>query len=225
MLMSTHRMLKFLLLSLVIPLVHIHVHAQKFDRQIQAFRKADEKMSPARNAILFVGSSSFTKWTDVQAYFPDHVIINRGFGGSTLADLIHYANAVIYPYRPRQVVIYCGDNDFGEKGIGADSVLKRFISLYEAIRENLGRKIQLSYISIKPSPMRWHLHREMEVANALIEKYLKKEKNTDFIDVYSRMLGVDGRPNKEIFLADNLHMNAEGYKMWQEVITPYLIKK
>src|SRR5205085_12445340 len=78
---------------------------------IQAFKKQDSIQPPPQHAILFVGSSSFTKWTDVQGYFPNYTIINRGFGGSALPDLIRYENDVIFKYDPKEIVMYCGEND------------------------------------------------------------------------------------------------------------------
>ena len=96
------------------------------------FKKQDSLNPPPANAILFVGSSSFRKWTDVSNYFPGYTIINRGFGGSTLPDVIRYTNDIIIPYHPKQVVIYCGDNDLASSdAITADSVFERFRVLFE----------------------------------------------------------------------------------------------
>ncbi|MBL7727787.1 MAG: hypothetical protein JNM68_08880, partial [Dinghuibacter sp.] len=86
--------------------------AQPYIADIRAFKKQDSLTPPPANAILFVGSSSFTNWTNVHEYFPGKTIINRGFGGSSLTDLIRYAGDVIVPYNPKQIVIYCGENDF-----------------------------------------------------------------------------------------------------------------
>src|SRR5436305_12035324 len=86
-------------------------NAPAFWPDIASFKKQDAEKPPLQHAILFVGSSSFTKWTDVNGYFPGYEIINRGFGGSTLLDVIRYAYDVILPYHPKQVVIYCGEND------------------------------------------------------------------------------------------------------------------
>src|SRR6476469_6829976 len=101
--------LLFLLLSTVVFDTAI---AQPFSEDIAVFKKQDSIHFPRRNAILFIGSSSFTKWKDVQNYFPQYPIINRGFGGLTLTDVIRYANDIIFPYHPKEIVIYCGENDF-----------------------------------------------------------------------------------------------------------------
>ncbi len=106
--------LKFQVAIFFIALSLQNVCAQQhpaFWEEIQIFKKQDSIHFPTKHAILFVGSSSFTKWTDVQNYFPKYKIINRGFGGSSLSDVIRYADDIIFPYHPKQVVIYCGEND------------------------------------------------------------------------------------------------------------------
>lgn len=196
-----------------------------FYAEIQQFKKEDSLHFPPTHAILFLGSSSFRKWTDLQSYFPDYPVINRGFGGSTFPDAIRYANDIVFPYLPRQVVIYEGDNDLASsEKITADSVLNRFKALFELIRSRIP-KTNISFVSIKPSLSREKLMPEMAKANSLIKKFLKGKKNASFIDVYHAMLDKDGLPRKDIFLEDGLHMNAKGYAIWQEIIQPYLLKK
>lgn len=195
-----------------------------FYEDIQAFKKQDADSMPPKNAILFVGSSSFTMWKDVQDYFPRHTIINRGFGGSTLLDVIRYANDVITPYHAKQIVIYCGENDLAYSDtVTSVDVLERFKKLFEIIRQSYP-KVPVAFISIKPSPSRKHLMLKMVEANLFIETFLKKQRNTTFIDVYQNMVDASGEPFKDIFIEDNLHMNAKGYHIWQKLIEPCLIK-
>jgi lysophospholipase L1-like esterase len=198
--------------------------AQPFAEDIQAFKKQDAINPPPANAILFVGSSSFTKWKDVSSYFPGYTIINRGFGGSTLPDVIRYTNDIIIPYHPKQVVIYCGDNDLASSdNITADSVFERFKILFEAIRSGLPGE-NIVYVSIKPSPSRARLRQKMEQANLLIQTYLSINNHAAFVDVFHKMLNADGSVMTDIFIEDNLHMNAKGYAIWKKAIEPYLSK-
>lgn len=212
------------LLILLIAFGEVHAQHTPFYSDIQKFKSRDSVHFPPKDAILFIGSSSFTKWTDVQDYFPEFTIINRGFGGSSLPDLIRYADDIIFPYHPKQIVIYCGDNDFAASDtVTAETVYKRFKQLFHLIRANLPG-VSIAYVSIKPSPSRQRLMQKMAEGNSLIQKFLKKNKKTAFIDVYHKMLNEDDTPMKSIFTKDNLHMNAEGYKIWQKAIEPYLIK-
>ncbi|MDB5200124.1 MAG: hypothetical protein JWO92_2087 [Chitinophagaceae bacterium] len=192
--------------------------------EIQNFKKQDSIHFPAKNQILFVGSSSFTKWTDVQNYFPGHKIINRGFGGSSLPDVIRYAGDIIFPYHPKEIVIYCGENDLAASDtVTAQMVFDRFKKLFVLIRKKLP-KVPVVFISIKPSPSRQHLMPKMVEANKMIKNYLSKSTNTTFVDVYHKMLNAYGNPIDDIFIEDRLHMNAKGYAIWRKAIQPYLIK-
>jgi len=158
----------------------------------------------------------------VQNDFPGYAIINRGFGGSTLDDVIRYAKDIIYPYRPKEVVIYCGDNDLAA-GKSAKKVYKRFVKLYDMIRKRLGN-IDIVYVSIKPSPSREKLMPEMEQANDLIRNFIAQRSHASFVDVYHLMLNQQGHPIDNLFVGDKLHMNEKGYKIWQQAILPYLDK-
>lgn len=191
---------------------------------IQSFKKTDSVSFPPENAILFIGSSSFTMWKDVQKDFPAYTIINRGFGGSSLTDVIRYASDIILPYDPKQIVIYCGENDLaGSDKVTSKMVFDRFKQLFGLIR-NSYPNAKLTYVSMKPSPSRLHLMPKMTEANLLIKKFLKKQEKTSFVDVYQKMLNEAGAPMKDIFLEDNLHMNAKGYAIWQKLIEPHLLK-
>ena len=196
-----------------------------FFKEIEAFKTQDKINPPEKGAILFVGSSSFTMWKDVQNYFPGYAIINRGFGGSSLPDVIRYAPDVIYPYQPSQVVIYCGENDFTtSQNSNADTVVNRFSKLFGMIRKEIPLA-HILFVSIKPSPSRAKYMPEMVRANEMIRKYLKKRSRTGFVDVYNKMLLEDGSPMTDIFLGDKLHMNKNGYAIWQKAILPHLRKK
>ncbi|HNU87479.1 MAG TPA: GDSL-type esterase/lipase family protein [Ferruginibacter sp.] len=191
---------------------------------IQAFKKQDSAAFPGTGKILFVGSSSFTKWKDVQEYFPGHPIVNRGFGGSTLLDVTRYEADAIFPYQPKQIVIYCGENDIAnDSSVTGKMVFERFKQLFTDIRSKFP-EVPVIYISMKPSPSRWHMRDRVMDGNKRIRKMLKKKKHTVFVSVWNDMLGPDGEPVKEIFIEDKLHMNAKGYAIWQKLIEPYLLK-
>ncbi|HMU73595.1 MAG TPA: GDSL-type esterase/lipase family protein [Ferruginibacter sp.] len=199
--------------------------AQPYAKEIADFKKQDSLSFPESGQILFVGSSSFTLWKDVQQYFPQHSIINRGFGGSTLLDVTRYEADIIFPYKPKQIVIYCGENDIAnDSTVTGAVVFERFKKLYDDIRLNLG-KVPIVYVSMKPSPSRWHLRAKQTDGNERIRKFLRKKKRRAvFVDVWPGMLGADGKPREELYIADKLHMNAQGYIIWQKLLEPLLLK-
>lgn len=211
------------LVALLLSYEMLQAQQPAFYEEIQDYKKQDSAQMPAKNAILFIGSSSFNFWKDMQDYFPGHTVINRGFGGSSLPDVIRYADQIIYPYNPKQVVIYCGENDLAMENATPDVVLTRLKTLVGMIREKF-KDIPIVYVSIKPSPSRAHLMPVMVSANRMIKEYLAKLNSSVFIDVYTPMLNADGKPKPDIFTNDNLHMNAKGYAIWKQAIEPNLIK-
>jgi lysophospholipase L1-like esterase len=212
----------FCLLCLLQSIVVSAQGGYAFFNEIQAFQKEDSVHRPPKNAILFVGSSTFRLWPDIQQYFPSHKIINRGFGGSTLLDMLHYEQETIFKYNPKQIVIYCGDNDLASSDtVTSKIVYERFRQLFADIRSKLP-KTSLVFVSIKPSPSRWRLKEKMIEANTLIKEFLAKQKKTAFVDTWSAMLNNEGKPMDDIFKEDKLHMNAKGYAIWQKIIEPYL---
>jgi lysophospholipase L1-like esterase len=195
-----------------------------FQDEINAFAKADSLQTPVKNSILFVGSSSFRKWTDINDYFPGYPIINRGFGGSVLTDVIYYAKETILKYHPKQIYIYCGENDIASsEAVTPEIVLTRFKDLLKIIRVNLNGSLPVVFVSLKPSVARWNMEERIVKTNNLIKQYIAKQKNVSFLDIHNDMLDANGQVYKDIFLGDNLHMNAKGYAIWQKIIYPKLL--
>ncbi|MEO5562947.1 MAG: GDSL-type esterase/lipase family protein [Chitinophagaceae bacterium] len=217
--------IKFIFVFLLVSSVIIAQETKPpFWNDIQSFKKQDSLHFPAPNQILLIGSSSFTMWKDVDDYFPGYAILNRGFGGSTLPDLIRYVKDIVFPYYPKQVLIYCGENDFASSDtVSVETVVNRTKQLFYLIRSKY-KNVPIGYVSMKPSPSRAHLMKKYSEANKIIKEFLKKEKKTSFINVYDKMLKQDGTPMDDIFREDRLHMTAKGYAIWQKVLKPYLVK-
>lgn len=217
-------LLLFFTLTILTNPLETNAQSQKpFWNDIQAFKKQDSSIMPPKGKILMIGSSSFTFWKDVSSFLPGYPFINRGFGGSSLPHLIDYFDDIVKPYKPRQIIIYCGENDLGGN-INGDSVVQRFKTLFHMIR-HYDKKVQVTYISMKPSPSRAHLMKDMETGNQKIKEWLSTQKRAAFIDVYHLMLDNQGNPKPEIFRNDKLHMNEKGYQIWAKEIAPYLLKK
>ena len=215
---------KKLFLFCVVLISMLSASAQPFINEVRAFAKLDSITKPPKGAILLIGSSSFTKWKDVGDYFPDRTIINRAFGGSSLPHLIDYAEQIIFPYNPAQIIIYCGENDVASsKSITADTVLNRFKRLHALIRSRYP-KVPIAFVSLKPSPVRVDFLPTVKETNKLISAFCKASSKTEFIDVFSPMLNPDGSFMEELFVSDRLHMNAKGYIIWKKVMEPYLVK-
>jgi lysophospholipase L1-like esterase len=191
-----------------------------FEKEIKAFEAADQQKAPPKNAVLFIGSSSIRLWNTLDADFPGIAVINRGFGGSKIPDSTRYVDRIVTPYHPRKIVMYAGDNDIGG-GRTPQQVLEAFQAFVAKVRQTMP-DVPISFISIKPSLKRWKLVDQIKEANALIEKFTKSEKTLDYIDIFTPMLGSDGKPRPELFRPDGLHMVAQGYELWVSIIAPKL---
>ena len=222
--MSLTRILLLAVAILIFSQTFAQNENQPFYKEIQAFKHQDSLQPPPKGSILFTGSSSIVKWTNLQQDFPGYPVLNRGFGGSSLPDVIRYANDVIIPYQPKQIVIYCGDNDIAASDtVDSKVVAERFKTLFRNIRQQLPA-VQIVFISIKPSPSREKYLPIIKQANQIIKNFLWQQSNALYVDVYTRMLGPNGKPRPELFLEDMLHMNLSGYVIWKETLLPYLMK-
>lgn len=196
----------------------------KFWDDVQTIKKYDQMYMPPANPILFIGSSSIRKWDDLERTFANYVVMNRGIGGAITNDITYYANDIVFPYHPRQIVIYVGENDAPDEKTTADSILNRTKHLMTVLRTQLP-DVPVVYLAMKPSPSRVKYQNKVKAANDLIRAYLKTEKNTTFIDIYTLMLTPDGKLRPELFVEDMLHMNKDGYLIWRNAVEPYLLKK
>ena len=190
----------------------------RFAATIASFASWDSKNAVPADAIVFVGSSSIRYWPTAMA-FPGKPVINRGFGGSELSDVLHYYDQVIRPYAPAQIVLYAGDNDIGRG--------KTAVQVFDDFRELAGRVArdfpgaELVFIAIKPSKARWALWPAMTEANRLIKEYSEERPNLGFADLASPLLDEAGEP-RDVYLDDGLHLNEWGYALWQQALLPFL---
>jgi lysophospholipase L1-like esterase len=214
----------FCLLTLALIVCISTVRAQRYQEDVNTILRWDKMYAPPANPILFTGSSSIRKWDDLERTFSSYVVLNRGVGGTVTNDIIYYADKIIFPYHPRQIVLYVGENDLVEKGVNADTVFNRFKNLYNIIRNKLP-DISIVYISIKPSPSRVQFLSTARQANSMIKDYIAKQRKIAFVDIFQPMLDRNGNPRKELFVDDMLHMNAQGYAIWQKAVRPHLIQK
>src|SRR5439155_16537329 len=184
----------------------------KWESEIAAFEATDRTNPPPKAPVVFVGSSSIRLWKTLAQDFPKHHVLNRGFGGSEISDSAYYADRIVIPYRPRLVVMYAGGNDI-HNGKSPETVFNDFKAFFAKVHLALPHT-RIAWISIAPNPARWSEVDKVRAANALIAQFARKERRVEYIDVFSHMLGPDGAPRPDIFVADRLHMNERGYASW-----------
>ena len=184
------------------------------------FAEADAQLGRHSGGVVFVGSSSLRLWSTLEATFAHYSALNRGFGGSQLADCARHVPELVTRHRPAVVVVYAGDNDLAA-GRSPEQVLGSFRSLVEQVHAELPNT-RIAFVSIKPSPARQGWIGAIARTNALVADYVQTLPYLDYVDVYDAMLDTRGAPRPELFGPDQLHMNASGYAIWQSLIGNYL---
>lgn len=193
----------------------------RWQSSMAAFAASDRERAPATDGVLFVGSSTIRMWSHLADDFRTLPVINRGFGGSTMADCQYFARQLVLQYKPRQVLVYAGDNDLAE-GRSPQQVVESFKGFVEIVRREMPN-VPISYISIKPSPSRAALLPKIRETNALMSAYVRTLSNAGFIDIFTAMLDSNGAPRMELFGPDRLHMNDSGYALWTAIVGTHVL--
>jgi lysophospholipase L1-like esterase len=192
--------------------------AEPFADEIASFAAADKVAMPPANGVLFVGSSTIRMWPSLNSDFAGVPLIQRGFGGSELNDVVHYANRIVIPYKPRLIVLYAGDNDLAVAKTPAKvfNEYKEFVQVVERALPDT----RIAFVSIKPSIARWALIDQIRSANSMVKNFMSSDPRLLYVDTFTAMLGPDGKPRKELFIEDGLHMSAAGYALWRDILNP-----
>ncbi len=194
----------------------------KWEKEISAYEASDKTNPPPKGALLFIGSSTVRMWKSLPQDFPNAKVINRGFGGSQIVDSTHFAERVIFPYEPSKVFLRAGGNDLWA-GKSAEEVFSDFRDFVARVHEKLP-KTEIVFISLSPSIARWKQADKEKAVNTMVQEFVKKNPEVKYIDTYPLPLGSDGQPRPEVFVADKLHFNAEGYKLLAECVRPFVQK-
>ena len=193
----------------------------RFAQEIKAFAEWDSKNAAPAQPVLFVGSSSIRLWRTHDS-FPDLPIVNRGFGGSQISDIIHFFDQVVAPYRARVIVFYAGNNDIAS-GKSAERVrddFRRFVQLVHAKQP----QTRVIFLAINPSQSRWKFWPEVQKANGLVAQFCQSDSRLLLADFGAPFLGADGLPDSSLYLKDQLHLNDKGYAIWNKALAPILQK-
>jgi lysophospholipase L1-like esterase len=192
----------------------------QWEKDVAAFEAADRTNPPPKDAILFVGSSTIVRWTTLQEDFPNQRVINRGFGGNQIVDSTHFADRMIFPYRPRKIFLRAGGNDL-HAGKSPEQVFQDFKDFVATIHAQLP-DTEIVYISLAPSIARWEEREPTKKLNALVKDYVKKGRKLTYIETYDTTLDANGQPRPELFVEDKLHFSTEGYKLLIGRVRPFV---
>ena len=191
----------------------------RWEEAIRAFEQSDRANPPPEGGIVFLGSSSFRRW-DLERSFPGKGLINRGFGGSQMADALRYLDRIVLPLKPRILLLYEGDNDLA-RGKTPETVESEFREMVARVHAALPAT-KIVFVGIKPSIRRWNLIGSIREANERVRTVTETNDLLVYIDVDAPLLGDDGEPRRDLFVDDGLHLSAKGYAIWTELVGPHL---
>lgn len=193
----------------------------RYDEAIRAFLRQDSVSFPKKGSVLFVGSSSIGRWRDLEQRLSEYTVIRRGFGGSTFAEILHYAKDIVLPYRPSKIFLYAGENDLVQ-GKSVPEIMGTIEKIHQQIKQTLPFTT-LCIISVKPSIKLEAYSAEIVTLNESIKAYVAKVGcSIHFVDIFHSMLDEQGELKSGIFVSDNLHLSPSGYDIWEDVIRKYL---
>ena len=193
----------------------------RYESTIEGYEQRDAAHPPKKGGIAFGGSSSVYFWQTLGEDMAPLPVLNYGFGGSTLPEVLHYADRSLFKHRPKTIVLYCENDVFGVQHKTPSQVRAAYVQLVQHLRRRLP-KVTLCFVSLKPSPNRWDRWAEACEVNRLVQDFIKTDKRHHYLDITPVML-LDGRPDPVLFVEDSLHINAEGYRRWAAVIKPTLL--
>ncbi|MFO1489259.1 MAG: GDSL-type esterase/lipase family protein [Verrucomicrobiota bacterium] len=194
----------------------------RWEKDISAYEQAAKTNPPPAGAALFVGSSTILRWKTLAEDFAGHRVINRGFGGSEIEDATHFAERLVIPAAPRVVFLRSGGNDL-HNGKSAERVFDDYKAFVQKVQAHLP-DTEIIFIGLSPSIARWDQHDREQELNRLIAEHVKRSPKLKYIECYDSVLGADGKPRPELFVADKLHFSLEGYKLLVERVRPFLPK-
>jgi hypothetical protein len=196
--------------------------AERFETQVMKYEAEDRVSPPPKDAILFAGDSQFFRWKTIHEDLPEYTLINRGIDSFQLRDMIHYADRLTVPYRPRLIVMHVGGNDV-HNGRTPAQVLEDFKTFVSLVRAKLP-KVPIIFSSTTPGPARWDEAPQRVETNRVIREYIATQPGLKFIDLWSAMLTPDGKPREDIWVEDRVHPNHEGYLIRVKLTQPLLGK-
>jgi lysophospholipase L1-like esterase len=196
------------------------ISENRFEKNVRAYEAADKTNAPPGNAILLVGDSQFYRWQTVHEDLPEYTLINRGIDSFQTSDLVHFADRLVLPYKPRLIVVHVGGNDV-HNGKSPGQVLADFKEFVAKVRATLPA-VPIAFSSLTPGPGRWDEAAQRKETNAIIKAYIATQPDLRFIDLWDAMLTPDGQPREDLWVADRIHPNHAGYLVRVKVMRPIL---
>jgi lysophospholipase L1-like esterase len=194
--------------------------AERFEKQVQAYEAADKAARPPDQAILLVGDSQFFRWTTLADDLPGYTVINRGVDSFQCSDILQFFDRIVAPYHPRMIVLHVGGNDI-HNGKSPERLLADLQMFVVRVRARQPAT-PILFSSITPGPGRWDEADRRRQANQRVKAWVATQANLHYVDLWDAMLTRDGQPREDLWVADRVHPNHEGYLLRVQIMRPLL---
>ena len=192
---------------------------QSFEAEVRWLSSRLDSVGWNPGATVVTGSSTIRMWSTLKNIASNEELINTGFGGSKASDLERYLFPLVLKFDPKRVFIYEGDNDLWA-GVEPEEILASLDRIVTRIQLTVpNSKIYL--IGAKPSPSRWAKKEHYQFFNQELEKYCQSKAMVRYIDTWGPLTDSEGNARPELFIKDQLHLNADGYILWNGVFKSY----
>jgi len=193
------------------------LNLNRFEQDIKNFENKDQKQKRTSAETVFVGSSTFTMWKQLETDFSEFKAINRGFGGSTLPEINHYFDQLVCKYKPKRVVLYAGTNDIAELHHTGKEVEKDVEAFYSKL-SSCCPEAEFYFVSMSMAPCRTEFENQYNEGNRAVLEFMKHTKHAHYINVVPLMRDKQNRLRADLFGLDRLHMTESGYALWKPAI-------
>lgn len=217
---NLRRWLVVLLSFICVSGLHAEPQPLPFEKDVLAFEAMDKESFPPKNAVLFVGDSTFSRWKSIHEDLPEFTLINRGIGGTQMSDLLPYIDRIVIPYSPSVIVLQEGGNDI-HAGKSPEQVLANITMFVDKIRSVMP-EVPIDILGLVANTARWNELEKRKRFNELVTTYAAAQKNVVFIDLFDAFVDANGRPREKLFAEDHLHPSEAGYQRRVEFIRPVL---
>ncbi len=185
-----------------------------YSRDIDALTAQDGQRSLSAEAVLFVGHSNIKFWDNLHTDMRPFTVIQRGFGGAKVNDLLFFADRIITPYNVRAIVINIGGNDISS-GLGnvpkePPEVFESYKKLIAHIRSQMPDP-PIYFLALTVSADGSEDQQRAIVFNQLIRDFSTQGKRLFYMDASASILNSEGRVGPELLRRDGAHLNAAGY--------------
>ncbi|WP_026951185.1 GDSL-type esterase/lipase family protein [Algoriphagus mannitolivorans] len=191
-----------------------------FENEVRQLSARYDSLGWTQGATVFTGSSTIRMWNNLQETFPTENLINTGFGGSKASDLERHLFPLVIKFEPSRVFIYEGDNDLWAD-VPVSEILQSLDNIVTRIHL-VNPNVKVYLIGAKPSPSRWTKKDNYMIFNQMLKEYCQTKEEVEFVDTWQALTDAAGNPRPELYIQDMLHLNAEGYKVWEGIFKSIL---